>query len=185
MAHLPYFNMATRPLGDKTRQLILPEGQGAWDTRKIFTSFRFDNAQRLVFGSVGALTDRALPIYRAWGRRALTRLFPQLSHIEFEYEWYGEIGMTRNSLPHFHRLGRNVVSFNGTMGGGLRLAPCSDAPWRNCSLAKSRTRIFPYPFQRPLMFRFGGSRRHITKVALNSRTWSALGSDACAGPSSV
>lgn len=119
VAHLPYFNMATRPLGDKTRQLILPEGQGAWDTRKILTSFRFDNAQRLVFGSVGALTDRALPIHRAWGRRALTRLFPQLSHIEFEYEWYGEIGMTRNSLPHFHRLGRNVVSFNGYNGRGI------------------------------------------------------------------
>jgi glycine/D-amino acid oxidase-like deaminating enzyme len=119
VVHLPYFNMATRPLSDSIRQLILPEGQGAWDTRKILTSFRFDNAQRLVFGSVGALTDKALPIHREWGRRALARLFPQLSNVEFEYEWYGKIGMTNNSLPHFHRLGRNVVSFNGYNGRGI------------------------------------------------------------------
>lgn len=53
--HLPYFNFATRPLPDDLRKSILPERQGAWDTREVLSSFRFDRSGRLVLGSVGAL----------------------------------------------------------------------------------------------------------------------------------
>lgn len=119
VVHLPYFNMATRPLSDNLRHSILPERQGAWDTKEILSSFRFDQQHRLVFGSVGALSGSGLGVHRAWGRRALARLFPQLADIAFEYEWYGKIGMTSNNLPRFHRLGRNAVSFSGYNGRGI------------------------------------------------------------------
>jgi glycine/D-amino acid oxidase-like deaminating enzyme len=119
LVHLPYFNMATRPLSDNLRRSILPERQGAWDTREILSSFRFDKEGRLVFGSVGALRGPGLPIHRNWGRRALTKLFPQLKGVEFESEWYGKIGMTVDNVPRFHRLGRNVVSFSGYNGRGI------------------------------------------------------------------
>ncbi|TCZ63302.1 NAD(P)/FAD-dependent oxidoreductase [Roseicella aquatilis] len=119
LVHLPYFNLATAPLGDNLRRSILPERQGAWDTREVLSSFRMDRQGRLVFGSVGALRGPGRAIHRAWGRRALARLFPQLGAVEFEAEWYGMIGMTENSLPRFHRLGRNVVSFSGYNGRGI------------------------------------------------------------------
>ncbi|RVU11978.1 NAD(P)/FAD-dependent oxidoreductase [Methylobacterium oryzihabitans] len=117
--HLPYFNMATAPLGDDLSRSILPERQGAWDTREVLSSFRFDREGRLVFGSVGALRGTGAPIHRDWGRRALAKLFPQLKGVEFETEWYGKIGMTEDNLPRFHRLGRNVVSFSGYNGRGI------------------------------------------------------------------
>ena len=117
--HLPYFNMATRPLGANVARSILPERQGVWDTREVLSSFRFDREGRLVFGSVGALRGTGGPVHRDWGRRALARLFPQLGDVAFEHEWYGQIGMTENSLPCFHRLGRNVVSFSGYNGRGI------------------------------------------------------------------
>ncbi|MBB3936737.1 NAD(P)/FAD-dependent oxidoreductase [Aureimonas phyllosphaerae] len=117
--HLPYFNMATPPLGDNVRHSILPERQGAWDTKEILSSFRFDQAGRLVFGSVGALRGGGQMVHRDWGRRALARLFPQIAGIDFEYQWYGQIGMTENSLPRFHRLGRDVVAFSGYNGRGI------------------------------------------------------------------
>ncbi len=119
LVHLPYFNLATPPLGDNLCGSILPGRQGAWDTREILSSFRFDAAGRLVFGSVGALRGPGRPIHRAWGRRALARLFPQLAGIDFEHEWYGMIGMTADSLPKFHRLGREVVAFSGYNGRGI------------------------------------------------------------------
>lgn len=117
--HLPYFNMATAPLGDNLRRSILPERQGAWDTREILSSFRFDRAGRLVFGSVGALRGTGVPVHRGWGRRALRKLFPHLGDVTFETEWFGAIGMTANSLPRFHRLARNVVAFSGYNGRGI------------------------------------------------------------------
>jgi glycine/D-amino acid oxidase-like deaminating enzyme len=39
---------------------------------------------------------------RAWARRALVRLFPQLRGTTFEHEWYGMIEMTADALPRFH-----------------------------------------------------------------------------------
>lgn len=119
LIHLPYFNMATRPLSDNLRRSILPERQGAWDTKEVLSSFRFDAAGRLIFGSVGALRGTGLPIHRGWGRRALAKLFPQLKDVAFETEWYGKIGMTVDNLPRFHRLGRNVISFSGYNGRGI------------------------------------------------------------------
>ncbi len=117
--HLPYFNFATVPLDEAARRAILPGRQGCWDTRQVLSSFRFDQAGRLVFGSVGALRGTGLPIHRAWARRALAKLFPRLAGVEFEAEWYGMIGMTADALPRFHRLARNVVSISGYNGRGI------------------------------------------------------------------
>jgi len=116
---LPYFNLATKPLGDNLRRAVLPERQGVWDTKKILSSFRLDQQGRLIFGSVGALRGLGRFIHPQWGRRALQRLFPQLAGVEFEYEWYGSIGMTGNSLPKFHRLAKNVISCSGYNGRGI------------------------------------------------------------------
>jgi glycine/D-amino acid oxidase-like deaminating enzyme len=117
--HLPYFNFATVPLDEEARRTILPERQGAWDTREILSSFRFDQAGRLVFGSVGALRGTGTSIHRAWARRALARIFPGIRDVAFEAEWYGQIGMTDNSLPRFHRLAPNVIAFSGYNGRGI------------------------------------------------------------------
>ncbi|MCW6509181.1 NAD(P)/FAD-dependent oxidoreductase [Lichenifustis flavocetrariae] len=119
LVHLPYFNFATEPLTDNVRRSILPEQQGAWDTEEVLSSFRFDAAGRLVFGSVGALRGTGLSVHKFWARRMLRRLFPQLGEIRFESEWYGHIGMTANNLPRFHRFAPGVVGFSGYNGRGI------------------------------------------------------------------
>ncbi len=120
IVRLPYFNMATAPLPEALRRSILPEQQGAWDTRRVLSSFRLDQAGRLVFGSVGALRGPGRAIHHDWGRRALARLFPQLGEdIRFEHAWYGWIGMTPDALPRFHKLARDTYSFSGYNGRGI------------------------------------------------------------------
>lgn len=117
--YLPYFNVATRPLSDNLRKSILPNREGCWDTKDILSSFRMDQAGRLVFGSVGALRNTGAAVHRNWAKRALKRLFPQLGEIEFECEWYGQIGMTDNAVPRFHKFAKNVVGFCGYNGRGI------------------------------------------------------------------
>ena len=119
LTHLPYFNFATVPLDAAARRAILPERQGCWDTPQVLSSFRFDQAGRRVFGSGGALRGTGLPIHRAWARRALAKIFPQLAGVAFEGAWYGMIGMTADHLPRFHRLAPNVVAFSGYNGRGI------------------------------------------------------------------
>lgn len=117
--HLPYFNLATKPLSANLRRSILPNCEGCWDTKEVLSSFRMDQAGRLVFGSVGALRGTGTAIHKAWARRSLKRLFPQLGDVEFEAEWYGKIGMTDNALPRFHKFGQNVIGFSGYNGRGI------------------------------------------------------------------
>lgn len=124
LIHLPYFNFATAPLPDEVRAAILPERQGAWDTRQVLSSFRFDRAGRLVFGSVGALRGTGAAVHEGWARRALRRLFPRFASAFaspglFETQWYGKIGMTTDSVPRFHRFADRVVGFSGYNGRGI------------------------------------------------------------------
>jgi glycine/D-amino acid oxidase-like deaminating enzyme len=116
---VPYFNFATRPLAPELAASILPAREGCWDTRLVMNSFRFDQAGRLLFGSIGALRVGGLEVHGAWARRALKKTFPQVGAVEFEAQWYGMMGMTSNALPRFHRLAENVVSFSGYNGRGI------------------------------------------------------------------
>lgn len=116
---LPYFNLATAPLSSNLRRSILPERQGAWDTRSVLSHFRLDAQGRLIVGSVGALRGTGTAVHRAWARRMVRRLFPQLGEAPFEAEWYGRIGMTADHLPRFHRLAEGVVSVSGYNGRGI------------------------------------------------------------------
>jgi glycine/D-amino acid oxidase-like deaminating enzyme len=117
--HLPYFNLATTPLSDNLRKSILAGREGVWDTKEILSSYRMDKAGRLVFGSVGALRNTGLSVHKAWAKRSLRKLFPQIGDVEFECEWYGKIGMTDNALPRFHKFAPNVVGFSGYNGRGI------------------------------------------------------------------
>ncbi|THU05218.1 FAD-binding oxidoreductase [Lampropedia puyangensis] len=119
IVRLPFFNLATEPLSREVRSRILPGLHGAWDTRSILTSFRLDMAGRLILGSVGALRGPGLTVHRRWARKALVDLFPELRDVDFEHEWYGQIGMTSNALPRFHELGRQTLSFSGYNGRGI------------------------------------------------------------------
>jgi glycine/D-amino acid oxidase-like deaminating enzyme len=117
--HLPYFNLSTAPLDDRSLATILPERQGVWDTQRVLCSFRLDGSGRLIFGSVGALDGVGKYIHTAWAKRELRKIFPQLGAAVWERAWYGTIGMTANRLPRFHQLAPNVLSFSGYNGRGI------------------------------------------------------------------
>jgi glycine/D-amino acid oxidase-like deaminating enzyme len=117
--HLPYFNFATPPLERSVRESILPQGEGAWDTRQVLSSFRLDAAGRLIFGSVGSLRGTGARIHEQWALRAARTIFPQLDTVRFEAGWFGHIGMTADSLPRFHRFAPQVIGFNGYNGRGI------------------------------------------------------------------
>jgi glycine/D-amino acid oxidase-like deaminating enzyme len=116
---LPYFQISTKPLSGNVRKSILPNGGGTWDTKTVLSGFRMDNAGRLIVGSIGALESTGLYIHRAWARRHIRRIFPQLDSIEFETEWYGKIGMTSDHLPRLHTFGPNSVCISGYNGRGI------------------------------------------------------------------
>ena len=149
--HLPYFNLATVPLSHEQQRAILPGREGCWDTREILSSFRMDKAGRLVFGSVGALRGTGTAVHKAWARRSLQRIFPQIAGIPFETEWYGMIGMTDNALPRLHKFAPNVISFCGYNGRGISPGTTFGKVLANHILGRIDEAALPLPFTDPKM----------------------------------
>lgn len=114
-----YFQFATPPLPEQVRRTILPEGQGAWDTALVLSSFRLDKAGRLVMGSVGQVDRFALGLHRQWARRTLAKVFPQIGSVTFEHAWHGCIAMTANHIPRFYKLDTDMVMVTNFNGRGI------------------------------------------------------------------
>lgn len=146
---LPYFNLATRPLSANLLRSILPGREGCWDTKEVLSSFRMDRGGRLVFGSVGALRGPGTGIHKSWAKRSLARLFPQLGEIDFEAEWYGQIGMTDNALPRLHRFDRNVIGFCGYNGRGIAPGTTFGKVLADHILGRIREADMPLPITDP------------------------------------
>ena len=152
---LPYFNLATAPLPPRLLTHILPERQGAWDTKSILSSFRLDRQGRLIFGSVGALRRGGARVHAQWARRELARLFPALGRVDFEHAWYGTIGMTDDALPRLHELDRNVVSISGYNGRGIAPGTSFGRDLARLTLGETDIHSFALPptFVRPASLR--------------------------------
>jgi glycine/D-amino acid oxidase-like deaminating enzyme len=114
-----YFQLATPPLPPDVIARILPQGHGCWDTGLVMTSFRTDQAGRLIYGSIGSLDALSKIAHEPFARRAVRKLFPFIGDIRFDHWWDGKIGMTANNLPSFHRPERNVWSIAGYNGRGI------------------------------------------------------------------
>ncbi|WP_193370803.1 NAD(P)/FAD-dependent oxidoreductase [Pelagibius marinus] len=151
---LPFFNFATEPLPADLQSRILPERQGAWDTKTVLTSLRLDQAGRLVVGSVGALRGTGIAVHRAWAKRSLRRLFPELGHVRFEAEWYGAIGMTDDNLPRFHRLDDNVFTICGYNGRGIAPGTVFGRCLADLALGRRTENDCPLPCTTPQDARF-------------------------------
>jgi glycine/D-amino acid oxidase-like deaminating enzyme len=161
---LPYFNVATEPLSDALLRRILPERQGAWDTKTVLRSFRLDASGRLVFGSVGALRGTGLAVHRAWAKRALRRLFPGIGDLRFEAEWFGMIGMTADNLPRFHRLDDRVLTICGYNGRGIAPGTVFGRCLADMALGRLRDDDCPLPCTAPKDARFRAIREGVIEL---------------------
>ena len=114
-----YFQLATRPLGDRIKH-ILPQQQGLWDTGKIMFSLRRDDSERLIIGSMGNMMgNQSGGVSHRWAQKKLAHLFPKLGWVDFDEAWQGQIAMTPDHLPHIHKLADNLYSPIGYNGRGI------------------------------------------------------------------
>lgn len=116
------WQMATTPLSDNVRRTILPGRPAMSDTHGELYFARYDARHRLVTG--GALlnpingAERLKPYIAA----RLERLFPQIGSVQFDHVWNGYIGLTRDYMPRFHKLGPNGYAWAGCNGRAVGLA---------------------------------------------------------------
>jgi glycine/D-amino acid oxidase-like deaminating enzyme len=114
-----YCQFATEPMPYSVRSQFLPGGEGCWDTATVMSSFRTDQAGRMIVGGIGNTEGPGSAVHRAWARRKLKRLFPAIGDLKFEHVWRGRIAMTDDHIPKIVAFGPKAYACFGYSGRGI------------------------------------------------------------------
>src|ERR1700754_1540700 len=116
------WQMATQPLSEAARKIIIPRRQAMSDTHGELYFARYDARDRLVTG--GAVIGPGNKAERIKLRVAerLKRLWPEIGDVSFDHVWNGYVGMTTDFLPRIHRLGPDAYAWAGCNGRAVALS---------------------------------------------------------------
>ena len=115
------FMLATEPLDDGRG--VLPDGDGAMDTRFVVNYFCKGSDGSLLYGGGEKYTPDCPDDIAGFVRRNLLRVYPQLADVRITHAWTGALGITPTRLPFVRRLSPHVLVAAGYSGQGVLLAP--------------------------------------------------------------
>ena len=113
--------LATEPLGERRARSLVRSGACVHATRFVVDYYRCTADHRLLFGGGETYSDRPLDDPKAFVRRYMLRVFPQLADVRIDYAWSGRLAITRSRLPHVGRLAPNGFFAQGFSGHGVAL----------------------------------------------------------------
>jgi len=114
--------VATEPLSDNLRNVILPGREGVSETRRVLNWFGIDHDDRLIFG--GRASQRETEDPQAFNPvlARLRRLFPMLGEPRVQFRWAGYVALTTDHVPHLHELAPNLYAGLGYNGRGVAMS---------------------------------------------------------------
>jgi gamma-glutamylputrescine oxidase len=116
------FMLATEPFSDSAAKALIPLDVAVADTKFVINYWRFSADRRLLFGGGETYSVKFPSDIRAFVRRYMLKIYPQLKDVRIDYGWGGPVGITLKRLPHFGRLEPNVFFAQGWSGQGIALA---------------------------------------------------------------
>ena len=114
--------LATEPLGERRARSLIPSGACVHSTKFVVDYYRCTSDHRLLFGGGESYSDRPLDDPKAFVRRYMLRVFPQLADVRIDHAWSGRLAITMNRLPHVGRLAPNGFFAHGFSGHGVALS---------------------------------------------------------------
>lgn len=114
--------VATAPLDDEQVSQVSPGDHAFHDTRFVVNYWRLSADRRLLFGGGENYTRRFPADIKAFVRKHLLEIYPQLVATPLDYGWGGTLAVTMNRMPHFGRLPHNIFYAQGYSGHGVVLA---------------------------------------------------------------
>jgi glycine/D-amino acid oxidase-like deaminating enzyme len=114
--------VATKPLSDNLRKVILPGREGVSETRRVLNWFSVDGKGRLIFGGRAHQQETEDP--RAFGAVVdrLTSAFPILGEPRIAFRWAGYVAITTDHVPHLNELAPNLFAGLGYNGRGVAMS---------------------------------------------------------------
>jgi glycine/D-amino acid oxidase-like deaminating enzyme len=114
--------VATQPLSDNLRKVILPRREGVSETRRVLNWFSVDAKGRLVFGGRAHQRETEDPQAFAAVISRLKSAFPILGEPRIEFRWAGYVALTTDHVPHLNELAPNLFAGLGYNGRGVAMS---------------------------------------------------------------
>lgn len=147
------WQMATEPVGDNVRALVIPGRQAVSDTHGDLWFMRYDARNRLITGGALAVPVNGHERLKPLVAERLQRIYPQLGDVRFSHVWNGYIGMTDDYSPRLHRIGPDGYAWAGCNGRGVALSVALGREFAAAiggvspdELAMPLTEVRPLPF---------------------------------------
>ena len=117
------FILATEPLAGEEATRLIANDYAVSDSRFVVNYFRLSADRRLIFGGGETYGSGFPKDMRAFVRKRMLTVFPQLADKQIDYAWGGAVCITTTRLPFVRRLKPNVLVASGYSGQGVVLAP--------------------------------------------------------------
>ncbi|ESQ77360.1 FAD-binding oxidoreductase [Asticcacaulis sp. YBE204] len=142
------FILTTEPLPDRT---ILPNDYAAADSRFVVNYWRRTADNRLLFGGGENYTPWFPKDIKAFVRRNMLKIYPQLANIKITHAWGGTLAITLSRQPFVRALSPDRLVSAGYSGQGVVLAPYFGKLLAHAALGDARdidllSQLRPPPF---------------------------------------
>ncbi|MGB0928076.1 MAG: NAD(P)/FAD-dependent oxidoreductase [Pikeienuella sp.] len=114
--------LATEPLEPALAQRLIANNAAVADSKFVINYYRLSADNRLLFGGRESYGYRFPADIKAFVRKAMLDIYPQLSETGIDYGWGGTLAITMNRLPHLTRVSPNMLSASGYSGHGVAMA---------------------------------------------------------------
>jgi glycine/D-amino acid oxidase-like deaminating enzyme len=114
--------VATEPLSDNLRKVILPGREGVSETRRVLNWFSIDGKGRLIFGGRANQQETEDPNAFSPVLARLKAMMPILGEPRVQFRWAGNVAITTDHVPHMNELAPNLYAGLGYNGRGVAMS---------------------------------------------------------------
>ena len=114
--------LATEPLPESRARDIIANNCSVHSSKFVVDYFRFSADHRFLFGGGETYSETPPKDLKAFVRRYMLKVFPQLSDVEIDYAWSGRLAISFDRMPEFGRVGSNGFFAHGFSGHGVALS---------------------------------------------------------------
>ncbi len=113
------FIIATRPLDRNLAASLIANDAAVADSKFVINYYRLSADNRLLFGGGENYSYRFPADIKAFVRKPMLEIYPQLKDTKIDYGWGGTLAITMNRLPFMKHLKPNILTAGGYSGEGL------------------------------------------------------------------
>ena len=116
------FMLATEPLSEALARQLIRDDTSMSDTLFVVNYWKLSADNRLLFGGGENYTRRFPTDIKAFVRKYMLQIYPELAETRIDYGWGGTLAITMNRMPDFGKLSPNVFYAHGYSGHGVPTA---------------------------------------------------------------